>query len=164
MPLSGACHRRSQWGTRGAALHLKGSFQNGISLINDPDTCSNLNLQESEGAGSGCKKAGMACFLATSTFSATNCCHPCFKQGYPCCTTSDLCIRLSLHSTTHGQSRYTMLSASHAVRHQLIAAGFPLHRAPVVYPGARRICWPTPSQGRPLPEPLSGWIPLPERL
>ena len=146
------------------ALQLKGSFENGINQINDPSACTRINQGNQLVLHQRLRKGWDGVLVGNLDLLGNELLPPLLQAGIP--VLHHVGFVHPPYPAQHypNQSHYTVLSASHAVRQQLIAAGFPLNNAPVVYPGAREDLLGSTASGRPLPEPLNGWIPLPERL
>lgn len=145
-------------------LQLKGSFDNGISQIQNRDTCARLNQKNQQVLNQRLHEGWDGVLLGNLDLLGHELLPPLLQAEIP--VLHHVGFVHPPYPAQHypSQSYYTLLSASHAVRQQLIAAGFPLNHAPVVYPGARGDLLGHAISKRPLPEPLSGWIPLPERL
>lgn len=120
------------------SLQLKGSFANGVQLLNDQEACSRIDrhnistLRHLLGTG---PVDGV--LLGNLDLLGPAVLHTLLEPGIP------VLHHVGFMAAPFGREHwpqsphYQLVAASRAVRHSLAAAGLPVKHAPVVYPGAR---------------------------
>ena len=119
-------------------LKLKGSFKNGVKLINDPIICAEIELKNSQFLENVLKQSAWdGVLLGNIDLLGLGSVQPLLNQGIPVLHHVGF-IGAPFHpGEMPTQSNYKLVAASQAVRQSLLAHGLPIAEHHVVYPGAR---------------------------
>ena len=140
-------------------LHLKGSFQGGVQLDQDPERCratdeanqNRIRFWLNQGAWDGVL-VGNVDLLGIEILQ------PVIRAALPLLHHIGFVSPPFDPTLTPTTTSYKLVCASHAVKHSLIQAGMPISDAPVVHPGARVELYGSSSNNRLLPA-----LPMPDK-
>lgn len=119
-------------------LRLKGSFANGVELLRNTQELGQIdqhNIQELKQALGSRRVDGI--LLGNLDLLGPELLEPLLKPGIPLLHHVGFMAAPFNREHWPSQGCYQLVAASEAVRASLVAAGLPVHQAPVVYPGAR---------------------------
>jgi len=119
-------------------LQLKGSFENGVKMINDPFICSEIEQQNRQLIEKILNQTNWdGVLLGNIDLLGLASVQPLLNKGIPVLHHVGFIGAPFPPGEMPSQSNYKLVAASQAVRQSLLAQGLPVAENQVVYPGAR---------------------------
>ena len=133
-------------------LLLKGTFEGGVELLQEPERCRQIDQHNSHVVTRLCGAQPFdGILLGNLDLLGVELLTPLLQLGLPLLHHVGFMVAPFAPGQWPNHPRYTLVAASQAVRGALLQAGLPVANAAVVYPGARTELFGVEATGRRLP-------------
>lgn len=130
-------------------LQLKGSYEGGVQLLQDPTACAAVDHTNAALLRSWLAQGWDGVLLGNLDLLGPELLPELLRPGIPVLHHVGFVAPPFAPWQLPAVRHYTLVAASQAVRQSLVAAGLPVAQAPVVYPGARTELFGPAATGRP---------------
>ena len=129
-------------------LQLKGSYQGGVQLLQDSVACASVDHRNSAVLRGWLAQGWDGVLVGNLDLLGPELLPELLRPGIPVLHHVGFVVPPFAPWQMPAEPHYTLVAASQAVRHSLVAAGLPAANAPVVYPGARTELFGSAATGR----------------
>ena len=130
-------------------LQLKGSYEGGVQLLQDPASCAAVDHTNAALLRGWLAQGWDGVLVGNLDLLGPELLPELLQPGIPVLHHVGFVAPPFAPWQMPAAPHYTLVAASQAVRHSLVAAGLPVAQAPVVYPGARTELFGPAATGRP---------------